>query len=144
MFERILVPTDFSPSAEAALDLARRTFPDATRLLLHVLDPKRIASQLESSVSAKEEREAMEGDLLARLGGIARPGEETAVRVGTAPETILDQARSWDADLIVMGTHGRTGLALFLNGSVAERVVRHARRPVLIEHERPDASTSDG
>ncbi len=35
-----------------------------------------------------------------------------------------------------MGTHGRTGIALFLNGSVAEKVVRHARRPVLIEHER--------
>lgn len=137
MFERILVPTDFSASADAALALARAHFPEAARLLLHVLDPKRIASEVNSSVSTKEERETMEAEILARLEAMARPGEESVVRVGTAAHTIVAHAHDWGADLIVMGTHGRTGLAHFLNGSVAEMVVRHARGPVLIEHEKP-------
>ena len=138
MFTRILIPTDFSPSAAAALALAREHFPDASRCLLHVLDPKRIASSLTSSVSAKEDREGMEGEEMARLEELARPGEEYQVRVGTPAEIILQEADSWGADLIVMGTHGRTGLAHFMNGSVAEMVVRRAHGPVLIEHEKKE------
>ena len=136
MFTRILVPTDYSPSADAALALAREHFPDADRCLLHVLDPKRIASSVTSSVSAREDREAMEGEEMARLEELATPGEAYQVRVGTPAEIILQEADGWGADLIVMGTHGRTGIAHFMNGSVAEMVVRHARGPVLIEHEK--------
>jgi len=136
MFRRILLPTDFSGSADAALELARTHFPDALRCLLHVVDPQRLASGVMGSVSAGEERRAFEAKVLAQLEALAIAGETCAVRVGPAADTILEKARSWDADLIVMGTHGRTGLAHFLNGSVAEQVVRHARRPVLIEHER--------
>ncbi|MEX2535013.1 MAG: universal stress protein [Trueperaceae bacterium] len=136
MFARILLPTDFSASADAAIGLAREHFPQADRCLLHVLDPQRIATSITSSVSAREDREALERELLARLESQAWPGEECTIEVGTAADTILACAQAWEADLIVMGTHGRTGLAHFLNGSVAERVVRHARRPVLIEHEK--------
>jgi nucleotide-binding universal stress UspA family protein len=138
MFTRILIPTDFSRSADAALDLARRHFPGAERCLLHVLDPQRIAST-PSSVSSREARDALERGLLGQLRALALPGETCAVEVGPAVETILAKSESWHADLVVMGTHGRTGVALFLNGSVAERVVRHARRPVLIEHEHDPA-----
>jgi nucleotide-binding universal stress UspA family protein len=136
MFTRILIPTDFSGSADAALDLARRHFPDATRCLLHVIDPQRVASSSLASVSAGDERRALEDKVLTQLQAHAVPGEECVVRVGSAADTILGKARAWEADLIVMGTHGRTGLDHFLNGSVAEQVVRHARRPVMIEHER--------
>ena len=136
MFRRILVPIDFTPPGDAALALARSHFPDAQRRLLHVLDPKRIASDLSSSVSAKEDRDAMEERELGRLVHLAQDGETCTVRVGTAAEAILHEADAWGADLIVMGTHGRTGLAHFLNGSVAETVVRLAKRPGLIEHER--------
>lgn len=135
MFTKILLPTDFTASADAALALARRAFPEAERLLLHVLEPQRIASSLTSSVSAREDRDAFEARLLAQLEASALPGETCKVAVGTPVDTIVAEADAWNADLIVMGTHGRTGLALFLNGSVAERVVRTARRPVLIEHE---------
>jgi nucleotide-binding universal stress UspA family protein len=51
---------------------------------------------------------------------------------GIAYKGIADYAAEWKADLIVMGTHGRTGLAHMLTGSVAERVVRTAHCPVLI------------
>lgn len=136
MFTRILIPTDYSPNSDAALTLARENFPEATRCLLHVLDPKRIAASLSSTVYSKEVREVLEAEEMARLEALAAPGEEGQVRVGTAAEIILREADAWRADLIVMGTHGRTGLAHFMNGSVAEMVVRHARVPVLIEHEK--------
>jgi nucleotide-binding universal stress UspA family protein len=136
VFQRILIPIDFTAPAGAALALARSHFPAAERRLLHVLDPKRIASSLTSAVSAREEREAMEAHELERLLGLAQGSDTAQVRVASAAEGILLEADAWGADLIVMGTHGRTGLAHFLNGSVAEMVVRLARRPVLIEHER--------
>jgi nucleotide-binding universal stress UspA family protein len=53
------------------------------------------------------------------------------VRMGHVAQTIVDYAKDVGADLIVMGTHGRTGLAHFIIGSVAERVVRMAPCPVL-------------
>ena len=53
------------------------------------------------------------------------------VRSPSAPEAICELAGEGDADLVVVGTHGRTGLARFLIGSVSERVVRHAPCPVL-------------
>lgn len=138
MFKRILLPTDFSSSADAAVQLARSHFPGATMLLLHVLDPRQLAEQIGPSAMADERRKLIEQQALERLAGLAAAAEETAVRVGAPAEAILAHAEQWAADLIVMGTHGRTGLALFLNGSVAEQVVRHGRLPVLIEHERQD------
>jgi nucleotide-binding universal stress UspA family protein len=54
--------------------------------------------------------------------------------MGTAWNRIVGAAKSWNADLIVLGTHGRTGLKHALMGSTAERVVRHANCPVLVVH----------
>lgn len=51
---------------------------------------------------------------------------------GFPKEEILNTAKEWEADVIIMGTHGRTGLSHFFNGSIAEHVVRHACVPVLI------------
>lgn len=135
MFTRVLLPTDFSASADAAVALAREHFPDAAACLLHVLDPQRVAASLTSPVNSREEREELERAMLAKLRELAREGDECVVRIGRPADTILAQAETWRPDLIVMGTHGRTGLAHFLNGSVAEAVVRHARLPVLIAHE---------
>jgi nucleotide-binding universal stress UspA family protein len=56
----------------------------------------------------------------------------TAVEEGDAKSTILDAAKSWHPDLIVMGSHGRTGLNRFLLGSVSEAIARHAPCSVLI------------
>jgi nucleotide-binding universal stress UspA family protein len=57
---------------------------------------------------------------------------ETAVRRGDPRTEIEDEAKAWDADLIVLGSHGRTGLSRWLLGSVAEHVVRHAHCSVEI------------
>jgi nucleotide-binding universal stress UspA family protein len=60
------------------------------------------------------------------------PGAHHVVHVGHPAETILHAARSWAADLLVLGSHGRSGLRRVLIGSVAETVVRRAPCPVLI------------
>jgi nucleotide-binding universal stress UspA family protein len=57
---------------------------------------------------------------------------ETAVEVGDIREKIIDCASDWDADLIVVGSHGRSGIPRFLLGSVAEFVARHAKCSVEI------------
>ena len=139
MFSRILVPVDLSPSSEAALQVARRHFPGATMRLLHIIDQQRVATTykktLASPVDVAEVRRKLEAEALAELTTVATADEEPVVVVGKAAELILDHAQAWKPDLIVMGTHGRTGLSHFLNGSVAESVVRGARLPVLIVHE---------
>lgn len=135
MFSRILVPTDFSPAAGEALRIAREGFTDAEICLLHVLEPKRLASALSSPVHSSDETKALSGKLLERLNVLSQAGEESLVEIGSPAETILNRAATWQADLIVMGTHGRTGLAHLLMGSVAENVVRKAALPVLIAHE---------
>lgn len=56
----------------------------------------------------------------------------TFVEEGKPSEMILKVADEWDADLIVLGTHGRTGLAHLLMGSVAEKVIRHSVKPLII------------
>ncbi len=135
MFKRILVPTDFSPAAGEALRLAREGFTGAEIFLLHVLEPKRLADALSSPVHSTDEAKAQGQKLLERLNMLAQAGEERLVEIGGPAETILARAAAWEADLIVMGTHGRTGLANLLMGSVAENVVRRATLPVLIAHE---------
>ncbi len=141
MFSRLLVPIDFSPNASSALMATREHFPGAEVQLLHILSPQRVATlytdTFTSPVDAAAARRTLELESLNELQELARENEECAVVVGQSAQTILEQAAAWHPDLIVIGTHGRTGLAHFLNGSVAEEVVRNARLPVLVVHEQP-------
>ena len=141
---RILLPTDFSPGVEPAARWAAalsRAF-GAELILLHVLDlslaglaglPTQVAmmpavDELIDRVRAETAEE------MARLQ--ARfPQARTMVREGSPRPMILHVAAEVKADLIVVGTHGRTGLAHVLFGSVAEHVVRHSRIPVLTVRE---------
>lgn len=136
MFTRILIPMDFSRSSAAALELVRKRFPDAACLLLHVLDPRQLAGSLTSTVSAAEQKAELELRVREWLSDFVQQDDEIAIRTGQPADVIITEADTWQAELIVMGTHGRTGIDHFLNGSVAERVVRHSKLPVLIEHER--------
>jgi nucleotide-binding universal stress UspA family protein len=126
--QRLLVPTDFSVCSMRALryaeELARRF--GAEIVLVHVDESLVARSELAGL------REAVAGEELERLVALLEKRGVPAravVRSGGAAEEIAEEAES--ADLVVMGTHGRTGLAHVLMGSVAERVVRHARCPVL-------------
>jgi nucleotide-binding universal stress UspA family protein len=138
---QILVPTDFSATADAALEYA---FLLATRFgasvqLLHVLDDPFVTDGFTAEAYIAEAptlRTAMLQDAQARLkhraetreGGVTVTSE---VLFGHGAKTIAEYAAERDVDLIVMGTHGRTGVAHLLLGSIAERLVRTAPCPVL-------------
>jgi nucleotide-binding universal stress UspA family protein len=138
---RILVPTDFSATADAALDyafaLAERF--GASVLLLHVLDDPFVADGMAAEAYITEApvlRTAMLQEAREKLSHRTGPRAprvraETEVLFGHGARTIADYAAEHGADLIVMGTHGRTGMAHLLLGSVAEQLVRTAPCPVL-------------
>lgn len=137
MFERLLIPLDFSPPSVHALHTARLHFPGARRLLLHIPGPERTHAPsaldlLESGTLLSEESDLARE----RLEQLAIEGEETQVATGLTAETILDAAQTWGADLIVMGTQGRQGLTRLVLGSVADAVVRGADIPVMTVRER--------
>ena len=132
----ILVPTDGSACAEHALDyacaLAARL--DAKVHVVHAIG----AALPELSVALTHQMLAsMRASSAAALEALVAPRRERAafgeLRVieGDARDTILETARTVHADLIVIGTHGRRGLARVLLGSVAEDVLRRAPCPVL-------------
>ena len=138
LFHRIVCPTDFSPTAARAVDLATRmaVASGGELVLLHVVPainyPTRGISiaaafpQLEQELQAKA-KERLDQQQIAAQGITVR----REVRHGDPYDQILACARDGKADLIVLGTHGHTGLKHALLGSTAERVVRLAECPVL-------------
>jgi nucleotide-binding universal stress UspA family protein len=142
MPQRILVPTDFSEYGETAVEYAVQlaTRLDATVQLLHVvtfptygvpeLGVARANALVEEAVASGKRKL---DDLAARLRGRIELAP-VRVEIGDARETIDRIAAESDADLIVMGTHGRRGVSRWFLGSVAETVVRTAPCPVLTVH----------
>jgi len=139
---RILVPVDFSAHSESALEyaIALADRLDAMLHLLHVvedpiatgaLNPEGVMTDL-TELRAELIADA-EQRLLAYRGQAERAAVPvvTAARLGLTSPTILEYASTFNVDLIVMGTRGRTGVAHLFMGSVAERVLRHAPCPVL-------------
>jgi nucleotide-binding universal stress UspA family protein len=139
-FHRIVVPTDFSDSAEEAWALAQRVAaaPGSEVVLVHVFVEPPVYGEPPLAASRtwqvfEEAREWVAAELerwaaAARAKGIAA---RTAMRAGSPAEEIVGLAAEERADLVVLGTHGRGGLNRALLGSVADRVVRLAPCPVL-------------
>ena len=139
--KKVLHPTDFSDNSKDALEyaLAVCAWEKAELVLLHVcesfeftppeyyMDEAEVARQLKTRLNAVKK---MLDEIAARHRG-AVP-ETTTVAIGGKPcAEILRYAEERGVDMIVLGTHGRTGLAHFLIGSTAERVVRTSSCPVL-------------
>lgn len=140
MLRKILVPVNFTSASARAVAVARDYCPEGSVIrLLYVLNPSEIAEAAASPsinpMHAKEEREKAESDATERLKRWAREGEEIAVAIGNAAETISAQADEWNADLIAMGTRSRSSLSQFMHGSATEWLVRHAKQPVLAVHD---------
>lgn len=133
----ILHPTDFSECSAAAFriagDLARQN--QATLLVLHVaetLGPENVTyGEAVSQVEPAGYRRRLEEDLQRSVPQVAGVAVQYVVAAGDPAEEIERVAREWPCDLIVMGTHGRTGLDRLLMGSIAEQVIRRAACPVL-------------
>jgi nucleotide-binding universal stress UspA family protein len=141
-FRSALVPTDFSETAMQALDLAGELVaPQGSITLLHVIeipvsypggvaDPD-FARDLDRRAAAALDQEVarVKGKTSARIVGQSRIGAPGA-------QTLAMLEADHGIDLVVMGSHGRTGIKRALMGSVAEKVVRHARRPVVVARKR--------
>jgi nucleotide-binding universal stress UspA family protein len=135
---KILVAVDRSELASRAVavgaDLAARLGGQLG--LVTVVDP-RAAVAVEGGLSASETLRMLREDAEAMLRAAAEeaaacPPTHRFVREGKPGPEVCASAREWGADMIVIGTHGRGGLARLLLGSTAEAVVRHAPCPVLV------------
>jgi nucleotide-binding universal stress UspA family protein len=139
---KILLPVDGSATSRAALKAFReRPWPaDSTVRLLTVVPaivlPEAAAVDYERVLQhASEHAAAVNAAAVRDLGEIGLP-VEAAVRHGDPRHAIVEEAESWGADLIVLGSHGRTGLERALMGSAAEYVVRHAPCSVEVARDR--------
>ncbi|BCX04884.1 MAG: universal stress protein [Candidatus Roseilinea sp.] len=140
-FKKILVPLDGSQFAEGALPYARMLAEcsggqiELLRIAVHpssyvyVSDPATLASLYDSDRAHCEEYLQK---VAAGLQAATSITVTTAVLEGPVADAILDRAEETNADLIVMSTHGRSGMERWLLGSVAEKVVRGAKIPVML------------
>jgi nucleotide-binding universal stress UspA family protein len=135
-FERVLVATDFSETSRAAVDLASSIAAEcgAALTVLFVCEvPGYAGSGPIPYDTLIPSVEAAQGKLDDILAGVRRtcPDAHGLVKVGAPAQEILATIAETRADLVVLGTHGRRGIAHALLGSVAERVVRLSSVPVL-------------
>lgn len=134
---KILVPVDFSSYSESTTDYASMIAErfEATLILMHVIES--LPYSVTDTLKLIEHRRALEtlaGSLLDNLRDALRARKlavKTELVWGNPSREILAKARREKTDLIVMGTHGRTGLPHIVLGSVAEKIVRLAEIPVL-------------
>ena len=144
MYQRILVPIDGSPTSTRGLDEAIRLakLTGATLRLVHVLDELVFPTGFHTGATYTNDvlpmiKKAGESILMIGKARVAAAGvtvdtllmECFATRTS---EMVIAQAQDWQADLVVLGTHGRRGIGRFLMGSDAEQIVRGATVPVLL------------
>lgn len=133
--KRVLVPIDFSEESFAALKPAREFVKAPSQLyILHVLaylhaaEPGIVWSTINDETRKKHVQEALHE----RLKDSEYQEAHIGILIGDPSSKIIDYAKEIDADLIVIPSHGRTGLSRFFLGSVAERVIRFAHCPVVV------------
>jgi nucleotide-binding universal stress UspA family protein len=143
MYEKILVPVDGSDTATRGLDEAIRLAKSqgATLRLLHVVNDLAALASPEAALYSDQllERFRAHGQAVlataearAREAGLKPETRCVEVAGGPAGEAIVEEARRWPAQLIVVGTHGRRGLRRLVLGSDAEHIVRTSPVPVLL------------
>lgn len=134
--DKILVPLDGSPAAEGALttaaDLAKAV--GARVLLLRAAQARTLpgVDPTEAEVEVVRDAEAYLAEVKARLATWGLPDVDTTVWYGPAAAAIVEAAEFHRAGLILMTTHGRTGLPRLVLGSVAESVLRGTPTPILL------------
>ncbi|AXK40337.1 universal stress protein [Crenobacter cavernae] len=143
MYQRIFVPVDDSETSNLALAEACKLAAEvgAQLRLVHVIDLAQFgwggtefldASDLQKSIKQAGEQVLGQAEARARNAG-AMPETHILESWGDKiAAMLLEDSKSWGADLIVMGTHGWSGLMHLLMGSVAEGVLKHADVPVLL------------
>ena len=153
MYQRILVPVDGSHTAALGLEEALK-LSKLARARVHVVNvvdmdmtpaanpfPYGESAEFISFLKAEGQRALKDAASAAAAQHVKVECTQRSSRKGRVSDIILDEAKKWRADLIVMGTHGRRGLNRLLLGSDAERVLEKAPVPVLlVRGDRVDAS----
>jgi len=149
-FQRILIAIDDSPYSEKAAQYGFHLahLMDANVALLNVMDPPSSTYSGDPLLGQQplvmpeiiNMQEEASKSVLERYGSIWNSDKEliTFSKVGNPRVEILATADEWKADLIILGTHGRTGFDHFISGSVAEGVARRSACPVLIVPNKTD------
>jgi nucleotide-binding universal stress UspA family protein len=150
MFEKILLPTDFSQDSERVLAYVKDLPGVREVILLHVVDATRPSRrgwdhgpQIENAKILLEENR----DVLEKTGVKTEVAVETIVNTvtqGDIPLTILEKADTEQVSLIVMGARGKNTIQSILLGSVSASVIRHATTPVLLMRFPPESHAADG
>ncbi len=141
MYNKILVPLDGSGLAECALAHVKAialgcNVPDVVLLMVadHVGEGfEKVTSDITNATQSKL-REAASNYLSETAGKLKKDGikTETVVKQGNPAQEILEYIQKNNIDLVILSTHGRSGISRWLMGSVADRVTRHSMAPVLI------------
>lgn len=137
-YSKILIAVDSSEfsmqAAKKGLDLAHQL--NAETALLYVVDTSKAIGNIDAGILPDQAMIVLKKEVEQTLDELATMYNGTSILKfmpeGHPTKEILKTAEVWDADLIVMGTHGRTGLVHLLVGSVAEYVVRHSKIPVMV------------
>lgn len=145
MYAKILIPLDGSELAECVLphvDSIAKGCNVEEIIFLRVVEPFQMPSGIDSAALSEEDIKRIDSDnkasaenylsqLVSRLK-IDRITIRSEIIIGKAPENIADYAKKNDMDLIIIATHGRSGISRWVWGSVADRVFRSACVPVLM------------
>jgi nucleotide-binding universal stress UspA family protein len=151
MFKVILIATDLSDTSDHALDVAAQLASEHGSVLhlAHVIrDPATEPWAMEAfgadfGALLDETRSRAKRALMVRADRLRLPdGVQSEVAVGAPAEEIVRYAKAIAADLIVVGSHGRTSMQRVFLGSVADRVLRHAACPVLVVRPAPSTQTA--
>lgn len=137
-FQKILIAVDGSEyslaAAKKGLELAHRL--NAETALLFVVDTAKTLGNVDAGITHEQALIVLKKEVEQTLDQLARMyiGAELVKLMpeGHPPEEILKTAEIWEADLIVIGTHGRTGFLHLILGSIAENIVRHSKIPVMV------------
>lgn len=149
MYKRILAAVDGSDTSNLALNEAIKLAKDqhAALRLIHVVDEAPVYMTVDLPYLIEDYQKAMRETGRKELAACAAKAKAARVKFDTKfvvvdtlaqhiGDAINKEAKRWPADVIVIGTHGRRGFAHLLLGSVAERVIRLAAKPILIVHGR--------
>ncbi len=134
-FKRLLAPIDFDSSSIKALELAAKLAKqnDGTVFILHIVPVDMDVSGMPQYVDLIKRQESLDRDKLTAIAKqqLAEVKWEILDEMGSPADVISEVATRMAADLIVMVTHGRRGLARLVEGSIAEKVLRNAPCPIL-------------
>jgi nucleotide-binding universal stress UspA family protein len=139
-YEKILVPLDGSVTSEAILSEIEKLASafGSSIALLHVVPTLILPGAMESALQYETVAEALTKEGEAYLRTMEKRLKDKGLTVesqllqGNEAHVILEQCDRKDIDLIAMSTHGRSGVSRWLLGSVAEKIIRHATKPILL------------